>query len=250
MADAPDAVKPMACCGDCGHFATVHHGGGGGKPGGSSCVSPGCECRRFIEDVDARVPVDEDYLRPAEAARLIEVSVHTLSYWRQSGRGPKPTKVGSRVLYQRREIERWLATLDGYLSSRETGNKGWSVEARQTTSAWLEKAVEAASLIVPAHTSPWKLASTYALLSIADSLAGGRPSTPEPSRTPVRITSSAPPDSELLTTADVSAMSRVAVATLRYWRHAGGVVGPPSVKLGRRVMYRRAEVEKWLREAQ
>ena len=247
--DAPDSIQPMACCVDCGHFATVHHGGGGGKPGGSSCASPGCECRRFVEGIGVRVPVDEDYLRPAEAAQLIEVSVHTLSYWRQSGRGPKPTKVGSRVLYQRREVERWLATLDGYFSSRETGNKGWSVESRQATSAWLEKAVEAASRIEPAHTSPWKLASTYALLSIADSLAGRRQSPPEPSRAFARTTSSTPSDSELLTTADVSAMTRVAAATLRYWRHAGGVVGPPSVKLGRRVMYRRSEVEKWLREA-
>ncbi len=249
MADAPDTVKPMSCCVDCGHFATVHHGGGGGKPGGSSCASPGCECRRFIEGDDARVPVDEDYLRPAEAARLIEVSVHTLSYWRQSSRGPTPTKVGSRVLYQRREVERWLATLDGRFSSRETGNKGWSVETRQEASAWLEKAFEAASRIEPTHTSPWKLASTYALLSIAESMAGVRQSAPKTSRASVRMTSSTPSDSELLTTADVSAMARVAVATLRYWRHAGGVVGPPSVKLGRRVMYRRAEVEKWLREA-
>jgi predicted DNA-binding transcriptional regulator AlpA len=38
------------------------------------------------------------------------------------------------------------------------------------------------------------------------------------------------------------------VGTLRYWRH-GGTGGPPSFKLGRRVMYRRAEVEKWLGEA-
>lgn len=243
MAGAPGAVKPMACCADCGHFATVHHGGGGGKPGGSSCASPDCECRRFIQGDDARVAVDEDYLRPAEAAQLIEVSVHTLSYWRQSGRGPKPTKVGSRVLYQRKEIERWLATLDG------RGSEGWSVEARQTTSAWLEKAVEAASRIEPAHTSPRKLASTYALLAIAESLAGVRQSTSEPSRASVRMTSSTSPNSELLTTADVSAITRIAVATLRYWRHAGGVAGPPSVKLGRRVMYRREEVEKWLREA-
>ena len=175
--------------------------------------------------------------------------MHTLSYWRQSGRGPKPTKVGSRVLYQSREIQRWLATLDGHFSGREAGSKGWSVEARQTTSVWLEKALEAASGIEPAHTSPWKLASTYALLSIAESLAGVRQSALEPSRSSVRMTSSKPSDSEFLTTADVSAMTRVAVATLRYWRHTGGVVGPPSVKLGRRVMYRRAEVEKWLREA-
>lgn len=113
----------------------------------------------------------------------------------------------------------------------------------------MEKAIAAAGRIEPTHTSPWKLASTYALLSIAESLAGARQSTPEPSKVSVRMTSSALSDSELLTTADVSAMTRVAVATLRYWRHAGGVVGPPSVKLGRRVMYRRSEVEKWLREA-
>jgi DNA-binding transcriptional MerR regulator len=249
MAGAPDAVKPMACCADCGHFATVHHGGGGGKPGGSSCASPDCECRRFIQGDDARNAFDEDYLRPAEAAQLIEVSVHTLSYWRQSSRGPKPTKVGSRVLYQRKEIERWFATLDGHFSSSERGSKGWSVEARQTTSAWLEKAIEAASRIEPAHTSPWKLASTYALLAIAESLGSVRQSTLESLGTSVRMTSSTSPNSELLTTADVSAMTRISVATLRYWRHAGGVAGPPSVKLGRRVMDRREEVEKWLREA-
>jgi hypothetical protein len=122
--DAPDSIQPMACCVDCGHFATVHHGGGGGKPGGSSCASPGCECRRFVEGTGVRVPVDEDYLRPAGAAQLIEVSVHTLSYWRQSGRGPKPTKVGSRVLYQRREIERWLATLDGFSAAEKQQARG------------------------------------------------------------------------------------------------------------------------------
>jgi predicted DNA-binding transcriptional regulator AlpA len=44
-------------------------------------------------------------------------------------------------------------------------------------------------------------------------------------------------------------MTRLSVGTLRYWRYteAGG---PASFKLGRRVMYRRADVEKWLEEAQ
>ncbi|WP_297734717.1 hypothetical protein [Mycobacterium sp.] len=36
---------------------------------------------------------------------------------------------------------------------------------------------------------------------------------------------------------------------MRYWRHSGSG-GRRSFKLGRRVMYRRAEVEKWLQEAQ
>nr|WP_255396406.1 helix-turn-helix domain-containing protein [Mycobacterium sp. E735] len=55
-------------------------------------------------------------------------------------------------------------------------------------------------------------------------------------------------DGEFLTVADVAAMTRLSVGTLRYWRHSGSG-GPPSVKLGRRVLYRRADVEIWLKEA-
>ncbi|HZA10019.1 helix-turn-helix domain-containing protein [Mycobacterium sp.] len=47
-------------------------------------------------------------------------------------------------------------------------------------------------------------------------------------------------DSELLTVADVAEMTRLSAGTLRYWR-ALGQGGPPSVKLGRRVMYRRGD---------
>jgi len=36
------------------------------------------------------------------------------------------------------------------------------------------------------------------------------------------------------------------VATIRYWKHVG--YGPPSFKVGRRVMYRRADVETWLNQ--
>jgi excisionase family DNA binding protein len=53
---------------------------------------------------------------------------------------------------------------------------------------------------------------------------------------------------ELLTVADVAEMTRLSAGTLRYWR-ALGEGGPPSFKLGRRVMYRRADVEKWLEKA-
>ena len=54
---------------------------------------------------------------------------------------------------------------------------------------------------------------------------------------------------ELLTIAEVAEMTRLSVGTLRYWR-AVGEGGPESFKLGRRVMYRRADVERWLEEAQ
>ncbi|TQK27961.1 helix-turn-helix domain-containing protein [Arthrobacter sp. SLBN-53] len=55
------------------------------------------------------------------------------------------------------------------------------------------------------------------------------------------------PGSDFLTLIEVSAITRLPVGTLRYWRHTGSR-GPQSVKLGRRIMYRRADFETWLHE--
>ncbi len=49
---------------------------------------------------------------------------------------------------------------------------------------------------------------------------------------------------QLLTLAETAAQLRTPVATLRYWRHLG--MGPDSFRLGRRVMYRQQDVEKWV----
>ncbi|MCT7291999.1 helix-turn-helix domain-containing protein [Rhodococcus sp. PAE-6] len=51
---------------------------------------------------------------------------------------------------------------------------------------------------------------------------------------------------EILLTSQVASMTRNPEATLRYWRHIGR--GPASFKLGRRVVYRRSEVERWMAE--
>jgi predicted DNA-binding transcriptional regulator AlpA len=51
---------------------------------------------------------------------------------------------------------------------------------------------------------------------------------------------------DLLTTDEVARITRAPVSTVRYWRHLG--TGPRSFRLGRRVVYRRHEVEQWLRE--
>jgi predicted DNA-binding transcriptional regulator AlpA len=52
-------------------------------------------------------------------------------------------------------------------------------------------------------------------------------------------------DDEFMLIEEVSELTRQPVATLRWMRHQGK--GPPAVKLGRRLVYRRSEVEKWIK---
>jgi predicted DNA-binding transcriptional regulator AlpA len=51
-------------------------------------------------------------------------------------------------------------------------------------------------------------------------------------------------DDELLTIAEVAAIVRAPIATLRYWRHLG--TGPRSFRVGRGVRYWRTDVLQWL----
>lgn len=51
-----------------------------------------------------------------------------------------------------------------------------------------------------------------------------------------------------LTTAEVGALLRTPPETVRYWRHIGH--GPKSFKVGRRVLYDAAEVERFIAAAQ
>jgi excisionase family DNA binding protein len=48
----------------------------------------------------------------------------------------------------------------------------------------------------------------------------------------------------LLTLGEAATYLRTPVATLRYWRQLG--TGPQSFRVGRRVMFRREDVEGWL----
>lgn len=49
-----------------------------------------------------------------------------------------------------------------------------------------------------------------------------------------------------MTTAEVARTVRTVPGTVRYWRHIGQ--GPASFRVGRRVLYARRDVEKWIRE--
>jgi len=64
---------------------------------------------------------------------------------------------------------------------------------------------------------------------------------PEQTSSPDHI---AEPVPELLTIAEAAELLRAPVATLRYWRHLG--TGPRSFRLGRRVLYRRDDLDAWI----
>ncbi len=55
------------------------------------------------------------------------------------------------------------------------------------------------------------------------------------------------PKSELLYTEEVAALARKSVPTIRWLKSTGQ--GPRWGKLGRRVVYRRADVEQWIASA-
>lgn len=50
---------------------------------------------------------------------------------------------------------------------------------------------------------------------------------------------------EYLTTSQLAERFQTPESTVRYWRHTG--YGPPGVKIGRRVLYRVADVQEWER---
>jgi excisionase family DNA binding protein len=51
-------------------------------------------------------------------------------------------------------------------------------------------------------------------------------------------------NNEFLTAADVARRLNTSIHTVRYWNASG--TGPPSAKIGRRRLYRAADVEAWI----
>jgi excisionase family DNA binding protein len=54
--------------------------------------------------------VTSPYLTTAEVADLVRTSAETVRYWRFVGKGPASFKLGRKVLYDRAEVEAWIAS--------------------------------------------------------------------------------------------------------------------------------------------
>jgi excisionase family DNA binding protein len=52
---------------------------------------------------------EREYLTRPEAAEILRTPIQTLAQWASQGRGPRYARVGRKVLYERSEIERFIA---------------------------------------------------------------------------------------------------------------------------------------------
>lgn len=50
-----------------------------------------------------------EYMTTAEVAEILRTSPETVRWFRYVGKGPRSFKVGRRVLYERSDVEAWLA---------------------------------------------------------------------------------------------------------------------------------------------
>ena len=64
--------------------------------------------RRMVSDDGSCTPT-HDWLRPAEAAVYLGVTVHVLFDWRVHNVGPGWVRVADRILYSRNALDHWLA---------------------------------------------------------------------------------------------------------------------------------------------
>jgi excisionase family DNA binding protein len=61
-----------------------------------------------VEPAGATADPDQKFSRP-QAAQYLGVSARTLEGWAVRGGGPRMLKLGSRVVYRRRDLDGWLA---------------------------------------------------------------------------------------------------------------------------------------------
>lgn len=66
-----------------------------------------------MQSEQSELPVQDEYLTPAEAGRLTRLTVSTLKDKRWKGTGPAFIKLspgrGGRIRYPRSSVERWLS---------------------------------------------------------------------------------------------------------------------------------------------
>jgi predicted DNA-binding transcriptional regulator AlpA len=91
---------------------------------------------------------DQKFSRP-EAAQYLGIGTRTLEGWAVRGGGPRMLKLGSRVVYRRRDLDDWLANRErANTSDRGNGRMSRPARdlARRLTSAGIDPSVLVASV--------------------------------------------------------------------------------------------------------
>ncbi len=187
------------------------------------------------------------------------VSEQRIQEWREALVG-----VGWSVAAQRAESEHWTPSLEqdsydelfGLEVRAQRENKAWSMTefAAKLSDAGLANFHPTTVARMERGERPVRLNEAVVIASVlGSSLARmvrpitSRHATSDSSPTRAVCAPAPTKAADLMTTAEAAAMLHSPVATLRWWRHQG--TGPRAFVLGgRRVMYKREDVERWLQE--
>jgi hypothetical protein len=70
------------------------------------------DMRQVFQEEIQRMPIfnkSEDELLPRKvAAQILNVKENTLAVWAMEGRGPAPTKIGTRSMYRRSVLKKYI----------------------------------------------------------------------------------------------------------------------------------------------
>ena len=64
---------------------------------------------RVKELIQNHIP-RQRYFRPKEAAEYLRISARHLEHWRATGQGPRFSKPDKAVLYDRKDLDEWVAS--------------------------------------------------------------------------------------------------------------------------------------------
>lgn len=68
--------------------------------------------------MNVRIPAESPYLSTRQAAEYLGVSRGWLETLRSRGAGPAYARIGARIIYDRRDLDRWVDSQRGVAASK------------------------------------------------------------------------------------------------------------------------------------
>jgi hypothetical protein len=67
------------------------------------------EIKQFVSDKELKEEIRKQFLKDTEASEIYGTAVQTFRNWRYEGKGPAYVKIGSSILYDRKDLDNYWA---------------------------------------------------------------------------------------------------------------------------------------------